>query len=353
MRDELVRRRGWLPDDAFVDLLGASNLIPGPTSTELAMHLGHRRAGWQGFLVAGLAFILPAVLIVAVLAWIYVTYGDLPAIEAILAGVAPVVVAIVAHAGWAIGRTAIRSPAMAIVALAVVAGSLGRVSEIVLLLGSGLIVVVLRSGRRWLQRTGGGFALVGEPWARAMPAAVFAVGAAGPSALAILGEFAKIGAVLFGSGYVLVALLRSELVEGLGWITETQLIDAVAVGQATPGPLFATATFIGWLVGGPVGATAATVGIFAPAFAAVAISIPLLGRMRASATFRAFLDGVNAAAVGLLAVVAAQLAVGSLTDALAVAVAIAAFLLLLRGLGSVVLILAGAAIGLARLLASG
>ena len=177
----------------------------------------------------------------------------------------------------------------------------------------------------------------------------FAVGPAGPSPLAIFGEFAKIGAVLFGSGYVLVALLRAELVQGLGWITEGQLIDAIAVGQATPGPQFSTATFIGYLVGGPVGAGAATIGIFLPAFIAVAISIPILDRLSRSATFRAFLDGVNAAAVGLLAVVAAGLAVTTLTDALAVAIAIAAGALLLRGVGTVWLILAGAGIGLGRL----
>ncbi len=167
--------------------------------------------------------------------------------------------------------------------------------------------------------------------------------------IAIFAEFLKIGAVLFGSGYVLVALLRSELVEGLGWITETQLIDAVAVGQATPGPLFSTATFIGYLVGGPVGATAATVGIFLPAFIAVAVSIPVLHRLRGSTRARAFLDGVNAASVGLLAVVAVQLATGSIRDVIGLATAVAAFVLLVRGVGTAWLVAAGAAIGLMRL----
>jgi chromate transporter len=362
MRDELVRRRGWIDDAAFVDLLGASNLIPGPTSTELAIHIGHRRAGWPGLLVGGLSFVAPAVVIVAVLGWVYVTFGTLPAVEALLTGVGPVVVAIIAVAGLTIARTATRTPlGVAVAALAVV-GSVARVSEIAVLLGLGLLVMVIRAGGPWVaaarDRVGGaalGLVLppgsapatlaFAEPWWLGF---AFAVGPAGPSPVAVFGEFAKIGAVLFGSGYVLVALLRAELVQGLGWITEGQLIDAIAVGQATPGPLFSTATFIGYLVDGPVGAAAATVGIFLPAFVAVAVTIPILDRLSRSATFRAFLDGVNAAAVGLLAVVAAGLALSTLTDPLAVAIALAAGALLLRGLGTVWLIVAGAAIGLGR-----
>ena len=364
MREELVRRRGWIDDAAFVDLLGASNLIPGPTSTELAIHIGHRRAGWPGLVVGGLAFVAPAVVIVAILGWVYVTFGTLPAVEALLSGVGPVVVAIIAVAGLTIARTATRTPLGVVVAAIAVVGSVARVSEIAVLLGLGLLVMVIRTGGRWVaavrERVGGAVLSLALP-ARSVPTTLslvdpswlglaFAVGPAGPSPLAIFGEFAKIGAVLFGSGYVLVALLRAELVQGLGWIIEGQLIDAIAVGQATRGPLFSTATFIGYLVGGPVGAGAATIGIFLPAFIAVAISIPILDRLSRSATFRAFLDGVNAAAVGLLAVVAAGLAVTTLTDALAVAIAIAAGALLLRGVGTVWLILAGAGIGLGRLL---
>ncbi len=355
MRDEFVRRRAWMDDAAFVDLLGAANLIPGPTSTELAMHLGYRRAGWAGLAVAGLAFLLPAVAIVAVLAWIYVTYGTLPVVGAVFAGVAPVVVAIVAHAGWAIGRTAIRTPLAAVIALVAAVGAVGRVSEILLLLGLGAAAVIVRTAGRRVGRAWAGWPIVVVPGSGAswlpdlvgpwLAAGVFAIGPGGPSPLAILGEFAKIGSVLFGSGYVLVALLRSELVEALGWITESQLIDAIAVGQGTPGPLFSTATFIGFLVDGPIGATAATVGIFAPAFVAVAISIPILERLLGSTTFRAFLDGVSAAAVGLLVVVAIQLAIGTLTAPLPVAIAIAVFLLLMRGIGTGWLVAAGAIIG--------
>jgi chromate transporter len=345
MRDEFVRRRGWIDDAAYLDMVGASNLIPGPTSSEVAMHVGHRRGGWPGFVIAGLAFILPAVVIVAVLAWIYVEQGSRPEVGAILVGVAPVVVAIIAFAGASVGRAAVRSPLTAIIAGVAVLGSLVGGSEIAVLLGLGVASLLLAEIRR--ARVVAGVAGSGAaPGSATITAAV--AGATVPL-VAIFAEFLKIGAVLFGSGYVLVAILRSELVEGLGWITETQLLDAVAVGQATPGPLFSTATFIGYLVGGPPGAVAATVGIFLPAFVAVAISIPILDRLRRSERARAFLDGVNAAVVGLLAVVAVQLARGTLSDGLAIVTAVVAFALLWRGVGTVWLIAAGAAVGLIRL----
>ncbi len=362
MREEFVRRRGWLDDAAYLDLIGAANLIPGPTSTEVAMHVGHRRAGWPGLVVAGLAFILPAVLFVAVLAWVYVRAGTRPEVEALLAGIAPVVVAIIAFAGASIGRTVRQTRlGVVLVALAIVLVVI-RVPEIAVLLGLGVVALIVRLGpwsgvgpgiRRGVAGVIAGAgasshglgAVVKGSW----PVGVAAIAVVTATPALIFLEFAKIGAVLFGSGYVLVALLRSELVTGLGWITETQLIDAVAVGQATPGPLFSTATFIGYLVDGPVGATVATVGIFLPAFVAVAISIPVLARLRASVRARAFLDGVNAASVGLLAVVAVQLAVGSVVDVLGLATMIGAFALLWRGVGTGWLIAGGAAIGLIRL----
>ena len=349
MRDEFVRRRGWLDDAAFVDLIGAANLIPGPTSTEVAMHVGHRRAGWPGLVVAGLAFLLPAVVIVGMLAWLYVQRGTRPEVEAIRAGVAPVVVAIIAFAGASIGRTVVRTGVGAASVALAIAASLSRVPEIVVLLGMGGLAVVLDAMAR--RRIGGAawFASVAGLAKPAAVAAVAGVAAGTVGAIAILLEFLKIGAVLFGSGYVLVALLRSELVTGLGWISEAQLIDAVAVGQATPGPLFSTATFIGYLVGGPIGAVAATVGIFLPAFVAVAVSIPVLDRLRRSHRARAFLDGVNAAAVGLLAVVAVQLGFGAIRDPVGLMTALAAFALLWRGVGSGWLVAGGAAIGLSRL----
>jgi chromate transporter len=344
MRDEFVRRRGWLDDQAFVDLIGVANLIPGPTSTEVAMHIGYRRAGRAGLVVAGLAFLLPAVLLVGVLAWFYVEYGRRPEVGALLAGVAPVVVAIVAHAGWSIARTTLRGPLQIALSATAVAAIVGGLSEIVVLLGAGVVGVLLRGasddGRPVI-------AHAGWPW---WTVAATTVTAAAATPFLILGVFLKIGAVLFGSGYVLIALLRSELVDGLGWITETQLVDAVAVGQATPGPLFSTATFVGYLVGGPIGAVAATVGIFLPAFIAVALSIRLLDRLRRSARARAFLDGVNAAAIALLGIVAVQLAFAGVRDIVGVIATAVAFLLLVRGVGTGWLIAAGAAIGLSRLL---
>jgi chromate transporter len=373
MRDEFVRRRGWLDDAAFVDLIGAANLIPGPTSSELAMHIGHRRAGRAGLVVAGLAFLLPAVLIVAVLAWVYVEYGRRPEVAALLAGVTPVVVAIVAHAGWSIARTTLRSALQVALLVAAVAAIVAGVPEIAALLGAGVVSIVLVAtgvGRAralgiavsaWPQAAGtttGAGATAGSPAGGAAVTGALAAAAAGVATIASPGliflTFLKIGAVLFGSGYVLVALLRSELVDGLGWITETQLVDAVAVGQVTPGPLFSTATFIGYLVGGPLGAMAATVGVFLPAFLAVALSIPILDRLRTSVRARSFLDGVNAAAVGLLGVVAVQLAITGVRDLVGAATMIAAFALLLRGIGTSWLIAAGAAIGVIRwLLAPG
>jgi chromate transporter len=353
MRDEFVRRRGWLDDAAFVDLVGAANLIPGPTSTELAMHIGHRRAGAAGLVVAGLAFLLPAVVIVTVLAWLYVEQGSRPEVGAVLGGVAPVVVAIIAHAGWSIGRAAVRTGQAVVLLAGSVLAVLAGAPEIAVLLVAGIVSLALGSG---LARPGGGAAgfgmLVASPGslgglaAFVGPLAAPLVTAATP--FAVFGTFLKVGAVLFGSGYVLVALLRAELVEGLGWLTEGQLIDAIAIGQATPGPLFSTATFIGYVIAGPVGAAAATVGVFLPAFIAVAISIPLLDRLRRSRRARGFLDGVNVAAVGLLAVVAAQLAIASLQGPVAVATAAIAFILLVRGVGTVWLVAAGAAVGLIR-----
>jgi chromate transporter len=345
MRDEFVRRRRWLDDAAFLDLLGAANLIPGPTSTELAMHIGHRRAGYRGLVVAGLAFLLPAVMIVAILAWLYVEFGRRPEIEALFIGIAPVVVAVIAHAGWSIARGAVRAPWHAALLAAALVAILAGVPEIALLLLAGVVGLVVGGNFRPAMTAGAAMASFPLPAA----ATLAGVNVASAAAPAVLFTFLKIGAVLFGSGYVLVALLRSELVEGLGWLTETQLLDAVAVGQATPGPLFSTATFIGYVIGGPVGMVAATVGVFLPAFLAVGLSVPVLHRLRGSARARVFLDSVNVAAVGLIAVVAVQLAVGAVRDVLALGEVIVALVLLTAGVGSGRLVLAGALIGLIRL----
>jgi chromate transporter len=343
MRDEFVRRRRWIDDAAFLDLLGAANLIPGPTSTELAMHIGHRRAGYRGLVVAGLAFLLPAVMIVAILAWLYVEFGRRPEVEALFVGIAPVIVAVIAHAGWSIARGAVGAPWHAALLAAAIVGILAGVPEIAVLLLAGVVGLVVGGGVR--STAGVAMAWLPQPAA----ATLAGVSLAAASAPAILFTFLKIGAVLFGSGYVLVALLRSELVDGLGWLTETQLLDAVAIGQATPGPLFSTATFIGYVIGGPFGMVAATVGVFLPAFVAVGLSVPVMHRLQGSARARAVLDGVNVAAVGLIAVVAVELATGAVRDVLALGEAVVALVLLMAGVGSGRLVLAGALIGLIRL----
>jgi chromate transporter len=340
MEDEVVRRRGWLGRDEFLDLVGATNLIPGPNSTELAIHIGYRRAGWPGLLVAGACFILPAAAIVWALAWVYSAYGHLPAMEGVLYGVKPVVIAVVVQALWRLGTSALKNRGLAVAGIAAAVLNLAGVHELYLIFGMGLAVA---AARRVAAPGGTGAALVLLP----PPWLALALGSAQPFQLSTLFlVFVKIGAVLFGSGYVLLAFLRSELVVRLGWLTEAQLLDAVAVGQVTPGPVFTTATFVGYLVGGHAGAAAATAGIFLPAFVFVAASGPLVPRLRRSATAGAFLDGVNVGSLALMAVVTWQLGRSALVDPLTVALAALGAVLLLRfRLNSSWLVLAGACLG--------
>ena len=350
MEDEVVRRRRWLTREQFLDYVGATNLIPGPNSTELAMHVGHARAGWAGLVVAGASFILPAALIVGAIAWAYLRYGSLPAATGLLYGIKPVVIAVLLQALWRLGRSALKSPALGALAIAAAAAVALGVNEIAVLAGAGAAMALARHARG----IGRGAAAGALPawWVAQLSAAATATAApaaAAPFGLwALFGVFAKIGALLFGSGYVLLAFLRSDLVQRLGWLTERQLLDAVAVGQVTPGPLFTTATFVGYLLGGPAGAAAATIGIFLPGFVLVALSGPLVPRLRRSPTAGAVLDGVTAAALALMAVAAVQLARAALVDPLTVGVAVVAALLLLRfGVNSAWLVVGGAAIGVA------
>jgi chromate transporter len=340
MEDEVVRRRAWLTRDEFLDLLGATNLIPGPNSTELAIHIGHRRAGWPGLLVAGACFILPAALIVWTLAWAYVRYGRLTAAEGLLLGVKPVVVAVVVQALWGLGRTALKTGGLVAAAMVAAAAALAGVHELAVVFGTGAVV----AGAHAASMRRHSVALLFP-----LPAGLFGAAAPGTAPFATLFlSFLKIGSVLFGSGYVLLAFLRAEFVERLGWLTEAQLLDAVAVGQVTPGPVFTTATFVGFVLAGHAGALAATVGIFLPAFLFVALSGPLVPKMRRSRTVGAFLDGVNVASLALMAVVTWQLARSAVYDAFTVALAVAAAALLLRGwLNSSWLVLGGAAAGTA------
>lgn len=363
MEEEVVRRRGWLTHEEFLDLLGATNLIPGPNSTEMAIHIGQRVAGWKGFAVAGLCFILPAALIVAGLAWCYLAFRTLPPVAGLLYGVKPVLIAVVAQALWKLGRTAVRSRLLALVgATAVVLATLGA-HELAVLFGTGLVLATFRSARR---EGGAGRRrsltvlglLVLVALLAAGVVAWFGPGSGGGPARFGLAPlfliFLKLGAVLFGSGYVLLAYLRNDLVERHGWLTEGELLDAVAVGQGTPGPVFTTATFVGYLLAGPVGAVVATVGIFLPAFVFVAASGPLVPRLRRSAVAGAFLDGVNVASVALMAVVAVRLGRSALVDGVTVVLAVAAAALLFGGrVNSVWLVAGGGAVGVLKVVAGG
>ena len=355
MEDEVVQRRRWLTREEFLDYVGATNLIPGPNSTELAIQIGRDRAGWAGLLVAGAAFILPAAIIVGLLAWGYTRYGQLPEVTSVLAGVKAVVIAIVVQALWRLGRTALNSMWLAALALASAVAVVMGVHELVVLLVAAVVAGVA-STVRTTPTVGSATLLVpiaSEGTRSIAASALGAVGApaiatAGISLLPLFGVFLKIGSVIFGSGYVLLAFLRTDLVERLGWLTEQQLLDAVAVGQVTPGPVFTTATFIGYLLAGTPGAAIATLGIFLPAFLFVAVSGPLVPRIRRSRVAGAALDGVNAASLALMAVVTWQLGRAAIVDVPTAVLAVASALLLLTGrVSSAWLVVVGAAVGFA------
>jgi len=339
MHDEVVKRRKWLSDSQFLDLVGATNLIPGPNSTELAIHLGFLRAGWPGLILAGVCFVAPAMLIVLAMAWAYVRFGAAPQAEWLLYGIKPVVIAIILQALWSLGRTALKGPLLVVVGVGVLAFSFLGVHELMLLFGGGLVVMLLRNLRRMPGALGLG--IVPALSGLAPPAA-----AAPFSLTSLFLIFLKIGSVLYGSGYVLLAFLRADLVVRMGWLTDQQLLDAVAIGQVTPGPLFTTATFIGYTLGGLPGGLLATLGMFLPSFVFVALSNPLIPRMRRSAWVGALLDGVNAAALGLMAAVTWQLGRASLVDPLTLGIAVLALALSIRfKLNSTWLVLGGALVG--------
>ena len=352
MEEEVVRRRRWLTRDQFLDYLGATYLIPGPNSTELAIHIGHARAGWPGLVVAGASFILPAALIVWAIAWLYVRYGSLPDAAALLYGIKPVVIAVVVQALLGLGHTAVKSAALAGLALASVVAIVAGVHELIVLAGAGAIMGLFRTGAP-SERTAAPALFTVTSTAPATTTVAAAVSATASAAAAVpfglwplFLVFAKIGAVLFGSGYVLLAFLRADLVQRLGWLTEQQLLDAVAIGQVTPGPVFTTATFIGYILGGSAGAVVATVGIFLPAFIFVALSGPLVPRLRQSPVAGGVLDGVNVASLALMTAVSWQLARTALVDVVTVTIALTSALLLTRyRINSAWLVAAGGAIG--------
>jgi chromate transporter len=351
MKEEVVNRRKWLTESEFLDYLGVTHLIPGPNSTELAIHVGYSRRGWGGLLVAGISFILPAMTIVWVIAWAYVQYGSLPQISGILYGVKPVVIAVVFQAIWGLARTAIKSIFLAALGSVALALSVTGLNEVAIIFAAGFAAALLTKMRT--KRRGG---TSHSTLMILLPASVTQVSAASGivgSMPVVLSQlfmvFLKIGSVLFGSGYVLLAFLQADFVERLHWISQAQLLDAVAVGQFTPGPVFTTATFIGYIIAGNPGALLATLGIFLPAFFFVAISAPLIPKLRRSAIAGAFLDGVNVASLALMIFVIWELGRSTLVDVTTGVIAvITAFLLMRYRINSAWLVLFGGIIGILR-----
>lgn len=318
MEQEVVRNKKWISHEEFLDLLGATNLIPGPNSTEMASHIGYRRAGWLGLMVAGISFIAPAFLIVLSIAYLYVHFGKLPQIQGILYGVKPAVIAIIAQALWTLSHTAIKNKLLGFTAILCAAAYTLGMPEIFLLIQAGVFVALIFWITDKSVRDGKHIVVLG---ACVTGILLFLhvlqeqqVGAVGFSLKTLFWYFVKIGSVLYGSGYVLLAFLRTDLVERWHWLTSSQLLTATAIGQVTPGPVFTTATFIGYLLGGPAGACIGTIGIFLPAFIFVAISGFLVPRIRRSRLAGAFLDGVNVASLVLMAAVTFQLAFAAIPD---------------------------------------
>jgi chromate transporter len=351
MQREFVDRRSWLSRERFVDLIGLSSLLPGPSSTEVALGIGFERARWRGLLIAAAGFILPASLLVLVLAVLYDQLGSVAWAEGLLDGMSPVVIAVIVVAMIKLAPTACTDALTWVIGIGSFGVALVVLQPIAILLGAALVALAVRRGPAALGRLQGGAAVVAVP----LGPSVVTAAAAGASSLGLVGiflTFMKMGLVVFGSGYVLVAFLGSELVAP-GYISEQQLLDAIAIGQLTPGPVFTTATFLGYLMAGVPGAVVATVGIFLPALVLVGVAHPFLPRIRASEDLSAAIDGLNAAAVGLIGASAVILArdaflpAGSL-DLLAVALGLGALIALLRGrLGPVPLLVTGAILGLA------
>ena len=339
MRDEFVSRRGWYDDAEFASMVGAVNLVPGPNSTELAMHIGQRRAGGRGLAVAGAAFIVPAVAFVAVIAWLYETHDTNPAVVDVRWGVLPIIVAIVAQATWVLGRSTLRRALPVLIAGVSAAALLVGVNELVVLVACGLLSVVAS----WRPASAGFSAVFGAWFAST-------VVAADASLRRVFLVFLEIGSVLYGSGYVLVAFLEGRIVDHLGWLSTEQVLDAVAVGQITPGPVFSTATFVGWQVAGVWGAVVATVGIFAPSFAFVAFLGRIIDWLKRHPRGTAFLDGVTASSLGLMAGALVRLADAAFVDAISVAIAAVSLLLLVMKRASTTwLVVAGVVLGTLRL----
>lgn len=341
LHDDVVTRRKWLTEQQFLDLLGATNLIPGPNSTEMVIHVGYLRAGWPGLIIGGLGFILPAMCIVMGVAWGYVQFGRTPQAGWLFYGLKPVIIAIILQALWLLRGKALPDRWTLGTAVVVMLLYFAGGNELLLLAGAGVVVMLARSGAKW----GGGWAAWLPVWGGGT--AAWGLATAVPFHLPTLFlTFLKIGSVLYGSGYVLLAFLHRDFVQRLGWLTGQQLIDAIAVGQFTPGPVFTTATFIGYLMGGLPAALLATLGIFLPSFIFVALSQPLIPRLRQSVWAGGVLDGVNAASLGLMAAVTWQLGRSAIVDPFTGILGLIAALLLFRyKVNTTWLLLGGAVMG--------
>lgn len=338
MEDEVVKKKQWMTQEHFLDLIGATNLIPGPNSTELTMHFGYEKAGWKGLFVAGFCFIFPAVTITSIFAWLYQKYGQLPEVEPFVYGIKPAVIAIILMAAYRLGKKAIKNNTLGILGFITLIACLLGVNEILALFGCGLLGLLIyftTRGRNSIKAFLPLFVLQSLDFEKI-------------ESLKIFLSFLKVGAILYGSGYVLFAFLDSELV-AKGWLTQQVLLDAVAVGQITPGPVLSTATFIGWQMNGFSGAMAATLGIFLPSFLFVLLLNPLIPKMRKSKPVGAFLDAVNVAAVALIVAVCFEMGKDALVDWRTTVIGIISLVLLffLKKMSSVYIVLFGAIVGYA------
>lgn len=339
MEEEVVKKRRWISPEHFLDLVGATNLIPGPNSTEMTMHCGHERGGWKGLVVAGTCFIVPAVLITGVIAWAYQRYGDLPDVQPFLYGIKPAIIAVIVALMISLGKKALKTTTLGIIGGAALVATLAGVNEILVLFGAGLLGILLF----FMRNRPDGIQVFA-------PGALLLMAAAndGFSNWKLFWTFLKVGSILYGSGYVLFAFLDAELVSK-GLLSKQQLIDAIAVGQFTPGPVFSAATFIGWQLGGLWGAVAATVGIFLPSFLFVAFLNPLIPRLRKSKVMSAFLDTVNIASVAIIFAVAIEMGKETFLDWRTIVIAILGFVITFyfRKLNTAFIVLGGAAMGYA------
>ncbi|RBW63244.1 chromate transporter [Tenacibaculum sp. E3R01] len=336
MEDEVVTKRKWMTQEHFLDLVGATNLIPGPNSTEMTMHCGHERAGWKGLFVAGICFIFPAALITGVFAWLYQEYGQLPDVNPFIYGIKPAVISIILMAAYKLSKKAIKSKLLALLCILAIIACLFGVNEIIVLFGASILGVLLffiKRNNNYLNSIIPLFIMQFSTETKVSTLSVFLV-------------FLKIGAILYGSGYVLFAFLDSELVAN-GWLTKQVLLDAIAVGQITPGPILTTATFIGWQMNGFLGALAATFGIFLPSFLLVLILNPLIPKMRKSKVIGNILDTVNVAAVALIIAVCLEMAKNTITDWRTTLIAIVSLLIvfLFKKLNSAFIVLGSSFLG--------